>query len=83
MVVELVHHEASLVGKLQVANLTLWWMVILGFFILTLVFRLFLFIGIVVAFHLEYGLRLGLDLGLILSCLNLRIIFGKYIKLFI
>ena len=77
MVVELVHHEAALVGKLQVANLTLWWMVILGFFILTLVFRLFLFIGIVVTFHLEDGLKLGLDLLLILSCLNLRIIFGK------
>ena len=82
MVVELVHHEASLVGKLQVANLTLWWMVILGFFVLTLIFGIFLFIGIVVTFNLEDGLRLGLDLLLILSCLNLWIIFGKYIKLF-
>ena len=75
MVVELVHHEAALVGKLQVANLTLWWMVILGFFILIL-FRLFLFIGIMVTFHFD-NLRLGLYLLLILSCLNLRIIFGK------
>ena len=76
------HHEAALVGKLQVANLTLWWMVILGFFILALVFRLLLFIGIVVTFHLEDGLRLGLELLQILSCLNLRMIFGKYVKLF-
>ena len=72
MVVELVHHEAALVGKLQVANLTLGWVVILGFFILTLVL---LFIGIVVTFHLEDGLRLGLDLLLIVSCLYLRQVY--------